>query len=143
MSGVYARNRKPTSIDYIEAVWELRIYTLKICVRFPQRYKKWVTDYIVYFSAQAHINAFEANKIYPKTKLDAEKRKEYLQKAYNALDQMYAQIDLAYQTFQFDNANGAKTNSEILKQWLPLVSKSQKLIKGVMESDRKRFKDLP
>ena len=143
MSGVYARNRKPTNIDFIDAVWDLRIYTLKICAKFPQRYKVWITDYIVKFSAMAHIHAFEANQIFPKTKEEAKKRKEELNKAYNALDQMYAQIDLAYQTFRFDNSTNGKTNAEILKYWLPLVSKSQRLIKGVISSDRKRFKDLP
>ena len=143
MSGVYARNRAPTTVDFIESAWELRLYTLKICVKFPQRYKQWITDYIVRSSASAHIHAYEANRIYPKTKVEAEKRKAELTKAYNALDQMYAQIDLAYQTFQFDNATNGKTNAEILKQWLPLVSKTQMLIKGVMESDRKRFKKLP
>ncbi len=143
MSGVYARNREPTTVDFIESAWELRLYTLKICVKFPQRYKQWITDYIVRFSASAHIHAYEANRIYPKTKAEAEKRKAELTKAYNALDQMYAQIDLAYQTFQFDNATNGKTNTAILEQWLPLVSKTQKLIKGVMESDRKRFKNLP
>ena len=143
MSGVYARNRAPTNVDFIETVWELRLYTLKICVKFPQRYKQWITDYIVRFSAMAHIHAYEANKIFPKTKVEAQKRKEELTKAYNALDQMYAQIDLAYQTFRFDGSANGKTNAEILKTWLPLVSKSQKLIKGVLESDRKRFKNLP
>lgn len=30
MSGVYARNRKPTNVDFIESAWKLRLYTLKI-----------------------------------------------------------------------------------------------------------------
>ncbi len=143
MSGVYSRNRKSTKADFIEVTWDLRIYTLKICAKFPRRYKEWVTDYIVRFSAEAQIHAFEANQIYPKTKADAQKRKEELTKAYNALNQMYEQIDLAYQTFRFDNSTDGKTNAEIIESWLPMVSKSQKLIKGVMTSDKKRFKDLP
>ena len=143
MSGVYAKNRKPTKVDFIETTWELRIYTLNICAKFPQRYRVWITDYIVKFSAEAQIHAFEANQIYPKNQEDVKRRKAELTKAYNALDQMYMQIDLAYQTFRFDNSTDGKTNDEILKIWLPMISRSQKLIKGVMSSDRKRFKDLP
>lgn len=143
MSGVYARNRKSTKADFVETTWELRKYTLKICVKFPRKYKEWITDYIVRFSAEAQIHAFEANRIFPKTKEDVQKRKEELNKAYGALDQMYEQIDLAYQTFRFDNSTDGKTNAEIIESWLPMLSKSQKLIKAVIASDRRRSKDLP
>lgn len=65
---VLKRYRYPTNADFIAALWDLRIYTLKICMRFPKRYKEWITDYIVKFSAMAHIHAVAANNIFPKKK---------------------------------------------------------------------------
>lgn len=143
MSGVLKRNRNPTGADFIDNVWNLRIYTLHICTKFPQRYKKWITDYIVGFSASAHIHAFEANSIFPKNKEMAEQRKKKLTMSMHALDQMYAQIELAYEMFQFDQSAGGKTNDEILKKWLPQIAEAEKTIGAVIASDRKRFKNLP
>ena len=142
MSGVLKKNRNPTGADFIDNVWNLRIYTLHICTRFPQRYKKWITDYIVQFSASAHIHAFEANSIFPQNQSMARERKQELTKALHALDQMYAQIELAYGMFEFDQSGG-KTNDEILKVWLPKIEEVERTIGAVITSDRKRFKNLP
>lgn len=142
MSGVLKRNRNPTGADFIDAAWELRKYTLHICTRFPQRYKKWITDYIVMFSAQCHIYAFAANSIYPKNKEQAIERENNLKKAIRALEQIYPQIELAYAMFQFDSSEKKKSNEKILEEWLPKIEETEKLIRGLIKSDRKRFKNL-
>ena len=139
---VLKRYRYPTNADYVAATWDLRTYTLKTCVRFPKRYKEWVTDYIVKLSAQAHIYADAANRIYPKKKEDYEKRKEFLQNAKLALKEMWPQIDLAYTTFKMDSSEEGRKNSQILEEWLPKLEYAEDKIKAIMESDRKRFGNL-
>lgn len=143
MSGVLRRNRNPTGADFIDSAWELRKYTLHICTRFPQRYKKWITDYIVMFSAQCHIYAFEANNIRPTNQTQAKERENNLKKAIRALNQMYPQIELAYAMFQFDNSDKGKSNEKILDEWLPKILETEKLIKSIIKSDKNRYKNLP
>lgn len=143
MSGVYARNRKPTRCDYVDAAWELRKHTLHICTRFPERYRKWITDDIVMFTKKCHEYAFSANCIIPKYREDAEKRMKYLETALISIENVYPQIELAHEMFKFDRTEGGKSNEQLLKIWLPEIERTENLIKAIMASDKKRYANLP
>ena len=111
-------------------------------MRFPKRYKEWITDYIVKFSAMAHIHAFAANNIFPKKKEEYDTREKHLKNAKAALKQMWPQIELAYTTFQMDSGENGRKNSEILEVWLPKIKDAEKKLNAIMASDKKRFGNL-
>lgn len=140
MSGVLERFRKPTGADFIDALWELRKYTLSRAVKFPKRYDRWVTDYIIRATAEAHWYAYKANQIHMDTEENAKKRIELLEKAKQSLKSLFPQLELAYGAFEFDTE---KSNEHILVNvWLPKVDNASELLDGIIRHDRKRYQEL-
>lgn len=140
MSGVHKRMRRPTGADYVDELWELRKYSLYRCSKFPVRYKKWFTDDIVIFFARAHQYAYEANNINPKTAAEAEERRNCIKKAQRALEQVWPQLELAYDMCGWDKD---MSNQKILtSEWLPRIDKCEALLKAIEASDTKRYKHL-
>jgi hypothetical protein len=92
------------------------------------------------FFARAHQYAYEANMIFPKTKAQADERREYIEKAIRALNQVYPQLELAYDMCQWDTE---MDNAAILtKHWLPMIDKCEAYLNAIKEKDAKRYKHL-
>ena len=76
----------------------------------------------------------KANSIYPKNQHEAQIRRDCLIKAYAEYQHLISQICVAEEMFDVSE-NG-------IIQWMKLINEELGLIKGLMDSDLKRYKDL-
>ena len=74
---VLKRNRRESSLEFINTAIDLEVFILKECVKFPKRYFYIITKDIIELSKQILNNVKIANEIFPKDKESIELRKTY------------------------------------------------------------------
>ena len=76
----------------------------------------------------------EGNRIYPKTKEEYEKRKKNFSRAINCLKSMESPLMAIFNLMNYSD--------ETMEEIAGLVTETAKLLRGIMESDEKRFSNL-
>ena len=127
------RDTSPT--EYVYQARELRKYTIQKCVGFPKRYTFYVSQPIADLSNEVYNHAIKANSIFPKKAHEARLRGEHLLEARASALAMVAEIEVAAELFDIEDKKK--------DFWMGLLNNELKLLKGVLESDADRFKDLP
>ena len=104
-------------------------------MNFPKRYTFYVSQPIAACAVRIYEDVKRANSVFPKNQHEAQIRRDYLIHAYAELQSLVSQIEAANELFGLE--------PDAMKFWMDIVDTEIRLVRGVMEKDRERYKDLP
>ena len=138
MSEVLRRNRRQSGLDFVDNAADLEATTRKFCKNnsiVPKSYTFYGGTDLYHLSREIHSGVVRGNSIYPTNQREARLRRKYLLEAYAALRDMISLVS------SMDDSIGFK--EEVYEEWSRLLYKENNLIKNVLESDKKRYQNLP
>ena len=162
---VPVRDRNESPVEYVDLGRKIRARVLRYCMQLPKR-----LTFFIATDTMDHANAIagetrSANSIYVVTKEDAVDRRRCLIRANNAIQRLDGNIGTIYD-YLMENpeifAEGMRADTEeskrerdkkirkgkrrvanATKEIAAMLNREAALIKGVKDSDRKRYKNLP
>ncbi|HIW77180.1 MULTISPECIES: hypothetical protein [Gordonibacter] len=145
----YKRDTAPA--EFVRTAAQLEAFTGKMCARLPKRWAFTRTRYITDCANDILNHAVRANAIWVTTPEEVAQRMAHLMEAHAACYTLLRKIDIIEEEMPVrivDNVNPDGTivkrekpclSAGLLREWTVLATKEIKLIKGVINSDRKRF----
>ena len=121
--------------EFIYNARQLEIHTIKKCDNFPKKHKFSIAVPLVCIAREIHSNVKRGNNIYPLNQHEAQLRRDHFLEAKAALSDFVSLLEVAKEVIEFD--------ANVFFHWMEFVDKQEKLIKGVLDKDRKRYKNLP
>lgn len=142
---VYKSRRGTSTMEFIRVGQQLATYTMEQIKKFPKSYKFNLVSDLYRLSSEIHENVLRANAIYVSKNMeevDFLLRRKYLLQAKSSV---FAMTGLLTVTFNLmmkgNNFLGDKDRmSNMFQEWARLLNLEHKLIKGVIESDKKKWK---
>lgn len=131
---VIKSKRSVSKMEFLHTARELQIYTIQKVCQFPQKYAFYIGQPITNAAARIHEYVKMANSIYPANSHETQIRRDYLIRALAELNSFISQIELA------DEIIGLK--SDVMERWVELVEKEIRMVKGLMDEDKERYKRL-
>ena len=129
--------RSVSDMEFLRTARELQIFTIHKCKNFPKRYSFYISIPLANASTRVYENVKRGNSIYPSIENgrfnahEVQMRRDFFLQANAELYSMVSQIEVAEEMFGLDK--------EIIHQWIKLVDREITLVKGVMDSDKKRY----
>ena len=127
-------NKKKTEMDFLIIARELEVFSIRQCGKIPKHYTFYLSVPIAESARRVFECAKRGNSIFPLNGHEAQLRRDQFLTAYAELQSMVSQIDVAQEI--------CSVQKEIIHKWIKLVDRELQLIKAVLDSDRKRFKNL-
>lgn len=129
------RELSPT--EFLKVLKDIEKFFIKLENTKPKKFRYFITQHLINNAAQALTFAKIANSIYVSKNEEESKRERrlYLQKSYAYVQALNTQTDVLYSM----NTGQLFSNAEI-KEISELIYQALKLLKGVMDSDKKRYK---
>lgn len=142
---VYASKRNESKAEFIRVAQELATYTLEQTKKFPKSYRFCLTNDIVRLALEIHENVLRANSIYIYKNMSESEfniREEYFIKARSAIFALSSMLTITFSLVLKGNnfLGDKKKTSGIFKEWARLLNFEAALVKGIIESDKKRYK---
>lgn len=142
---VYKSKRTVSKMEFIKIGQQIATYTIKQLKKFPKSYRFNIVNDLYRLSIEIYENSLKANSIYMnKNMTEAEYllRKEYLFKSKSAIFAMSGLLTVVFDmVLQGNNFLGDKEKmSNMFQEWARLLNLEHKLIKGVIDSDKNRWK---
>ena len=149
-------NRTESKVQYITTAIEIEYKTIHLLTRMSTKYQKLFAEKVSGLAIDLVSCCEEANKIYPSSQKRIDMREELLLKAQSYLSALDVQLKFCYDIllmnpkYAFESTSGhpveggnAKEKLEKLAYTLgDLIDQEDNLIKKVIESDKKRLKDI-
>lgn len=128
-------NRGESKMEFLFNARQLQIYTIKQCANFPKRYTFFLAQPISQLSVDIYNDVKRGNSIYPLNQKEVQMRRNYFLRARANLYSLVSQIEVAQEMFGIDIKH--------MEKWSEFINNEIKLISGVLDSDRKKYKKLP
>ena len=122
-------------MEFLNNAMEIEIFTRRKCKRFPKTERFTTSARLIGLAAEAAGHLSRGNDIYPATQRDAMKRRDHFMDAKGAYADMIREIEVCCRV--------GGINMDVLPEWMAMVDKEITLIRGIMDADRKRYKNLP
>lgn len=141
---VYKSDRRESAAQFIVAVRNLRITTVRICAKFPKSYRWIATNNMLSLAAGAYTNCIRGNTIFLHNKLSSQDfamRSECFRSAEMSVNALLAEITFLYDYVRLGN-NFFEDKVDYQKQfrtWTDEAQNALNLIRGVIRSDRERW----
>ena len=126
--------RKTSSAQFLENALQIQVTTLRRVAKFPKRFTYLLSVHLTDAAAHAYEQVKKANSIYPRNQHEAQIRRDCLIKAFAEYQHLISQILVAEEMFEISE-NG-------MIEWMKLINDELSLIKGLMDSDTRRYKNL-
>ena len=104
-------------------------------MKVQRRYTFYVSQPIANLATSIYENVKRGNSIFPLNQHEVQLRRDCFLRAYADLRVLTAQVEVAAELFDIEE--------RVLCFWSQLIVKEQTLVKGVLQTDKERFKDLP
>lgn len=127
--------RSESGMEFIYNARNLQIYTIKRCTNFPKRYTFYISQQIADIANHIHHCVKLANSIYPTNQHEVQMRRDYFLQAKADLHSFISQIEVAAELFQIEPSS--------MHYWMDMVYEEIRLVKGMLKSDKERYKNLP
>lgn len=127
--------RGESGMEFLHTARLLQIFTIQRCVTFPKRYTFYIGQPIAACGTRIHELVKCGNSVYPTNAHEVQIRRDYFIEALAETQNLVSLIEVANELFGI--------NKELMGQWAALIDEETRLIKGVMERDMARFKNLP
>lgn len=126
--------RKPSPAQFLENALQIQTTTLRRVAKFPKRFTYLLSVHLTDAAAHGYEQVKKANSIYPRNQHEAQIRRDCLIKAFAEYQHLISQILVAEEMFEISE-NG-------IIEWMKLINDELGLIKGLMDSDTRRYKNL-
>ena len=162
---VPVRDRDESPVEFLEVARNIRSKTLKFCMKLPKRLTFFIATDTMAHANEAAGAARAANSVYVTNQHEAQGRRDLLIRANNALQKldgnlgtiqdylmenpeifaegMKAETDEQKRERQKKISKGKKRVANAVKELAALINREAELIKGVKDSDQRRYKKLP
>jgi hypothetical protein len=127
--------RKESATDFLYYARQLRILSLQKYKTVSKTHRFTIGLPLCESTRIIYNKVKQANTIYPKRKWEANMRRKLFWEAYAETQSLISDLEVAQEVLQFDEKH--------LYDWMEIVDKELSKIKGIMESDEKRFGNLP
>ncbi|MDO4805883.1 MAG: hypothetical protein Q4A07_01410 [Coriobacteriales bacterium] len=146
MSGVPKSKRSQSSVEYVWQAQLLFHQTFELALRLPKRWTFYLSERMVGHAEQALHHAKSANSIYVSCAVDAQLRRMHLQQAYCHAQTLSSLIDEVYKLAPVKPVGDTGALKPAITQarfsdLIHCLDKVLELLKGVMRSDMRRWKD--
>lgn len=142
---VYASKRSESKAEFIRVAQELATYTLEQAKKFPKSYKFNIVGRLVDSALNIHEYVTKANSYYIHQymlEVDFNEREKFLGLARAEIFSMSSLLTVVFSfVLKGNNFLGdKKKTSNMFKEWARLLNYEAALLKGIIESDKKRYK---
>lgn len=142
---VYASQRSESKAEFIRVAQELATYTLEQVKKFPKVWKRDLVDRLLNSALNIHEYVTKANSYYihqGMLEIDFIERERLLGKARAEIFSMSSLLTIVFSfVLKGNNFLGdKKKTSNMFKEWARLLNYESALIKGIIESDKKRYR---
>lgn len=131
---VIKSKRNESDMQFLDTAFQLYIYSVQQCVKFPKRYTFYVSQEISHTASEIHRKVKCANSVFPTNAHEFQIRRDYFLEAYADTQSLISQINAATELFQISGS--------ILTRWMELIQSELHLLKGIMKKDKARYKNL-
>ena len=131
---VIKSKRNESDMQFLDTAYQLYIFTVQQCVKFPKRYTFYVSQELSHIASEIHRKVKCANSVFPTNAHEFQMRRDYFLEAYADAQSMISQINAATELFQISGST--------LTWWMELIQAELRLLKGVMRKDKVRYKNL-
>ena len=149
-------NRSESKVQFITTAIEIEGKTIHLLTRMSPKYQKLFADKVMGLAIDLVNSCEEANKIYPSSIKRIEMREELLLKAQGYLSALDIQLKFCYDIlmmnskYALESSSGNPVESGSAKEKIDklalilgdLIDQEDNLIKKVIESDKRRLKDI-
>lgn len=139
---VYKSKRGSSSVQFVETARKLEEHTLSQLLKVPKRYTFLLTQEIMRLATTVYNEVVAANSDYPINQHEAQRRRDHLIAANEALQTLDRQLGILAGVL-WKNPENFKGFEAAFNTWGDLICEEAKLISGIRRSDRNRYKDLP
>ena len=131
---VLKSRRGDSGMQFLENAYNLEVYTIRQCLKFPKRYTFFITTEMARLASSCHEHAKAANSIYPTNAHEAQMRRDHLIEANNDVQNLLSKIDIARSLFSIE--------ANVIEAWVEMAVNEASLLSGVRQADKKRYADL-
>ena len=142
---VYVSQRSVSGQEFLKNATALVKYTIQKTKKFPKSMQFTFTNRLVNLSLDVHENVSRANSVYINNRMPEEDfrfREMCLIKARSAIFSMSSLLTILFSMcMEGNNFLGDKKQTvSTFKEWARLLNYEAALLKGLIESDKKRYK---
>ena len=142
---VYVSKRNQAKPEFLMIAQDLLIFTIKNVRRFPKSYHYPLTNDLLKLANEIHEYALKANAIYVHknmTEEDFKLRERYITLAKSSLVALSGKLTVTFKLVNEGNNffENKADYSYMFQKWVDLVNSELDKLKGLTESDRKRWK---
>lgn len=129
------RARRNTSVmEFLHNAMQIEIYTRQKCKKFPKSERFTTCTALIALAREARGHLARGNEIYPTNQHEAQRRRDHFNEAKGIYADFVQEIEIC--------CRACGINMDVLPEWMTLIDKEITLIRGVMDNDRRRYKDL-
>ena len=121
-------------MEFLHNAMQIEIYTRQKCKKFPKSERFTTCAALIALAREARGLLARGNEIYPTNQHEAQLRRDCFIKAKSVYADFVQEIEIC--------CRACGINMDVLPEWMSLIDKEITLIRGVMENDRRRYKDL-
>ena len=141
---VYQSKRSESKADFIKVGQDIATYSLVQIKKFPKSYQFNLVHDIYRLSSSIYENVLRANSYYiHKDMLEQDylRREAHLSEARSAIFAMSGLLTMTFSMMLKGNnfLEDKKKMSNMFKEWARLLNHEAALVKGLIESDKKRY----
>ena len=121
-------------MEFLHNAMQIEIYTRQKCKKFPKSERFTTCAALIALAREARGLLARGNEIYPTNQHEAQLRRDCFIKAKSVYADFVQEIEIC--------CRACGINMDVLPEWMSLIDKEITLIRGVMDNDRRRYKDL-
>ena len=131
---VVKNQRHESPVQFLETARDFYVMLIKLCENLPKRHFHYIQEPLIKTSQTMLSSVKMGNSIFPRNRHEAQLRRDYFLKGYASLQACVSYIGIAQEMNLF-------TPSQVFRL-SELASEELRLIKGALESDTRRYKNL-
>ena len=138
--------RDESKFEVVNNALDLYKFTLSLCLKMPKRYTFLVLQPIVELAGNVADYTKCANSVFPTNAHEAQMRIDYYIRARAELQALISRAGILFEASGALNYKDEKKTKGVtaheIEKWSYMMYKELSLVKGAVENDRKRFKNL-
>lgn len=132
---VVKSQRGIADMEFLSTARQLEIFSLRKCKNaIPKGYTFFLAQPIALSAKAVYSYVKKGNSIYPTNQHEVQLRRDFFLNAYAELQDLVSQIEVAKEI--------CNLNSDVMQEWSRLIFTEITLVKGVLEKDKQRYRNL-
>ncbi len=127
--------RNQSEMEFLYTARKLLEMTLRKCKKIPKRFTFLLTTRVTNTAWSIYDSVKAGNSIYPSNQHEVQTRRDHFLHAKAQLYVLVSEIEVV--------AEFIPISGDDLKGWMALVRTEINLLKGVLDADNRRYKNLP